>query len=63
MTKIDLGAQVASMNRRSFLACAGAGVFVLGTTRNLAWPQNTTQTVLSGTEFDLQIGETPMDRR
>jgi hypothetical protein len=50
MIRIDLsGAPVRGMNRRKFLAGAGAGLFVLGTTRNVAWPQNTKQSVLSGT--------------
>lgn len=44
------------MTRRAFLGAAGAGVFVLGTPRQLAWAQNTQQTVLSGTQFDLRIG-------
>jgi CopA family copper-resistance protein len=48
------------INRRRFLASAGAGLFVLGTARN-AWPQKEQQSVLSGTEFDLQIGETPVN--
>lgn len=49
------------MSRRRFLGSAGAGLFVLGASRNFAWPQSTTQSVLSGTEFDLQIGEMPVD--
>ena len=62
MTKVDLARGPAwAMSRRHFLAGAGAGLFVLGAPRNLAWPQSTTQTVLSGTEFDLQIGETPVN--
>ena len=61
MTKIDASrAPTWGMNRRNFLAGAG-GLFVLGAARNLAWPQNATQSVLSGTEFDLQIGETPVN--
>lgn len=47
--------------RRSFLHGAGAGLFVLGATRNLGWAQSPTQTVLSGTEFDLQIGAAPVN--
>ena len=46
----------ALLSRRSFLGAAGAGVFVLGTSRHLAWGQNAQQTVLSGTQFDLSIG-------
>jgi CopA family copper-resistance protein len=49
------------MTRRSFLHGAGAGLFVLGTSRNPAWAQNATQSVLSGTEFDLEIGEMPVN--
>lgn len=60
MTEIDPSSISArTVSRRRFLAGAGAGLFVLGTSRNLAWSQNTTPSVLSGTEFDLQIGETP----
>ncbi len=44
------------MTRRAFLGAAGAGVFVLGTPRQLAQAQNSQQTVLSGTNFDLRIG-------
>lgn len=62
MTKIDLSrAHSLGMTRRSFLYGAGAGLFVLGAARNLAWPQNATQSVLSGTEFDLQIGATTVN--
>ncbi|MGH8174821.1 MAG: copper resistance system multicopper oxidase [Steroidobacter sp.] len=43
------------LTRRAFMQGAGAGLFVLGAP-NCARGQNTTQTVLSGTEFDLQIG-------
>jgi CopA family copper-resistance protein len=46
------------MDRRGFLSAAGAGLFVLGTSRNHAWAQRPMQSVLSGTEFDLQIGAT-----
>lgn len=44
------------MTRRAFLGAAGAGVFVLGAPRQLAWAQKPEQTVLSGTRFDLRIG-------
>ncbi|HEX7115303.1 MAG TPA: copper resistance system multicopper oxidase [Steroidobacter sp.] len=44
------------MTRRAFLGAAGAGVFVLGAPRRLAWAQKPGQTVLSGTHFDLRIG-------
>ncbi len=50
------------LSRRSFLQAAGAGLFVLGTNRgNDAWAQRQTQTVLSGSHFDLQIGEAPFN--
>lgn len=46
-----------ALTRRGFLAGAGSGLFVLGAARNLSWAQSATQTVLSGTEFKLDIGE------
>lgn len=49
------------MTRRNFLHGAGAGLFVLGTSRNLAWSQSATQSVLSGTQFNLEIGEMPVN--
>ncbi len=50
------------LSRRSFLQAAGAGLFVLGANRaNDAWAQNQTQTVLTGSHFDLQIGEAPFN--
>jgi CopA family copper-resistance protein len=62
MTNFDpLRVPTWGVSRRHFLASAGAGLFVLGSARNLAWPQSAQQTVLSGTEFDLQIGETPVN--
>lgn len=62
MTKPDvLNAQWAGFSRRRFLKSVGAGVFVLGASRGLGWAQSTTQSVLSGTEFDLQIGETAVN--
>lgn len=33
---------------------------MLGASRNIAWPQSTTQSVLSATEFSLEIGEMPV---
>jgi CopA family copper-resistance protein len=45
------------LTRRRFLASAGSGLFVLGAARNLSWAQSATQSVLSGTEFNLEIGE------
>ena len=49
------------LSRRAFLHGAGAGLFVLGASRNFTWAQNASQSVLSGTEFDLQIGEAPLN--
>ena len=46
-----------ALSRRRFLASVGAGAFVLGASRNLAWAQGAPRAVLSGTEFDLEIGE------
>jgi CopA family copper-resistance protein len=34
---------------------------MLGAARSLAWPHNATGSALSGTEFNLQIGETPVN--
>ena len=53
--------RAAHLSRRAFLRRAGAGLFVLGASRNLGWAQSASQTVLSGTEFDLQIGEAPVN--
>lgn len=62
MTKFDhLRLASPGMTRRSFLWSAGAGMFVLGTCRDLAWPQSATQSVLSGTQFNLEIGEMPVN--
>jgi CopA family copper-resistance protein len=36
-------------------------MFVLGAARDFAWAQDTPRTVLSGTEFDLQIGAMPVN--
>jgi FtsP/CotA-like multicopper oxidase with cupredoxin domain len=47
-------------DRRAFLASAGAGIFVLGAGR-LAWAQRLQQSVLTGTQFDLRIGEAPVN--
>jgi CopA family copper-resistance protein len=49
------------LSRRNFLQAAGAGLFVLGAHRGDAWAQNQTQTVLTGSHFDLQIGEAPFN--
>ena len=48
------------LTRRAFLQGAG-GLFVLGAAGELAWPQSAAQTVLSGTQFDLEIGEMPVN--
>ncbi|HKU16017.1 MAG TPA: copper resistance system multicopper oxidase [Steroidobacteraceae bacterium] len=45
----------AALSRRRFLAGAGAGLFVLGTARDFAWA-SAPRAVLSGTQFDLEIG-------
>ncbi|WP_308683782.1 copper resistance system multicopper oxidase [Steroidobacter agaridevorans] len=50
------------LSRRSFLQAAGAGLFVLGANRGAdVWAQSQTQTVLTGSHFDLQIGEAPFN--
>jgi FtsP/CotA-like multicopper oxidase with cupredoxin domain len=49
------------LSRRGFLAGAGAGLFVLGSSRNPSWAQSAPRAVLSGTQFDLQIGEMPVN--
>jgi FtsP/CotA-like multicopper oxidase with cupredoxin domain len=46
------------LSRRGFLAGAGAKLFVLGSSRNPSSAQSAPRAVLSGTQFDLQIGET-----
>lgn len=62
MTKFDsMRAQSLPLSRRDFLARAGAGLFVLGASSGLTRAQSATQTVLSGTEFDLQIREMPVN--
>ena len=43
------------------MQAAGAGLFVLGAPRSDSWAQSQTQTVLTGTHFDLQIGEAPFN--
>ncbi len=42
--------------RRTFLAGAGAGVFVLGLPGSRPWAQSAQQSVLSGTDISLRIG-------
>ena len=49
------------LSRRGFLAGAGAGLFVLGSSRNPSSAQSAPRAVLSGTQFDLQIGETSVN--
>jgi CopA family copper-resistance protein len=49
------------MTRRHLLCGAGAGLFVLGTSSKLACAQSATQSVLSGTQFHLEIGEMPVN--
>ena len=61
MMKRDLAMGDVRLSRRAFVQSAGAGLFVLGAARNLTYAQSATQSVLSGTEFDLQIGETPVN--
>src|SRR5678815_3468035 len=62
MTKFDpLRVAQPRMNRRHFLYGASAGLFVLGTSHKFAWAQSPTQSVLSGTEFNLEIGEMPVN--
>lgn len=62
MTKIESSRlSLGRVTRRDFLHGAGAGLFVLGASRNLAAAQSSTQSVLSGTEFDLQIGAAPFN--
>ena len=63
MTENDRVTQTEGLrtSRRSFLAGAGAGIFVLGLAPRSLLAQANSQTVLSGTEFDLQIGEMPVN--
>lgn len=61
MTKVDARSPWTGLSRRRFLQSVGAGVFVIGASRDFAWGQSTTQSVLSGTEFDLQIGATTVN--
>jgi len=50
-----------ALSRRRFLTSVGAGAFVLGAARNLTWAQDAPRAVLSGTQFDLQLGEIPVN--
>ena len=56
MKSIDPRYAARGISRRHFVQGAGAGLFVLGAARNLSLAQSPAQTVLRGTEFDLQIG-------
>ncbi len=49
------------VSRRTFMGCAGVGLFVLGAPRPLAWAQSAGQTTLSGTQFTLDIGAMNMN--
>ena len=49
------------LTRRQFLSRAGAGVFVLGMPSDLTWAQSKPPAVLSGTRFDLELGEMPVN--
>src|SRR4029453_17858491 len=63
MSSIDSSrAGMSHLSRRRFLQTAGAGLFVLGTAAGTgSRAQNSTQSVLTGTHFDLGIGETPVN--
>lgn len=54
-------ARLPQLSRRRFVQAAGAGLFVLGAPRSASWAQSQTQTVLTGTHFDLEIGEAPFN--
>lgn len=54
-------ARVPLLSRRRFLQAAGAGLFVLGSPRLDGWARNQTHAVLTGTRFDLRIGEAPFN--
>jgi len=55
-------ARLPQLSRRDFLQAAGAGLFVLGANRaSDVRAQSPTQTVLTGSHFDLQIGEAPFN--
>lgn len=55
-------AAVPQLSRRGFLQAAGAGLFLLGADKGGdAWAQSQPQTVLTGSHFDLQIGEAPFN--
>jgi FtsP/CotA-like multicopper oxidase with cupredoxin domain len=56
MNHRDSIARSGVVTRRDLLGGIGAGLFVLGTPRVLT-SENVTQAVLSGTDFDLHIGE------
>lgn len=55
-------ARLPQLSRRRFLQAAGAGLFVVGAHRGgEVWAQKPSQTVLTGSHFDLQIGEAPFN--
>lgn len=52
------------LTRRRFVQSVGAGVFVPGAARGMVWAQSASQSVqsvMSGTDFDLQIGASPVN--
>jgi CopA family copper-resistance protein len=49
------------LTRRHFLQSAGAGVFLLGAGRRVAAAPDVAANVLSGTQFDLRIGTSPVN--
>ncbi|WP_129647906.1 copper resistance system multicopper oxidase [Peristeroidobacter agariperforans] len=59
--KFDSQSSRPQLSRRRFLASAGAGLFVVGASRNLSIAQSAPQSVLSGTNFNLEIGEMPVN--
>lgn len=62
MTRIRLSSAPPRLSRREFLHGAGAGVFVLSAPGNFAAAQNASpRSVLTGTEFDLQIDSLPVN--
>jgi len=50
-----------TLTRRNFVQSVGAGLFVLGAARQPAWAQSAPRRELSGTQFDLRIGELPVN--
>jgi len=56
MKNVDRRFSAPAISRRHFIQGAAAGLFVLGVGRNSSFAQNPAQTVLRGTDFDLEIG-------